>query len=120
MKRLRRLRGTTFRATVGMAAALAAGLGIARVPARAAGASVPPIRIENFRFEPPELVVERGSVVAWVNRDEELHAVVAADGSFASPGLDTDGRYTHAFDVPGRYEYRCALHPQMTGTIVVR
>lgn len=105
---------------IGPALAVAVGLGMAKVPAGAAAESAPVIRIENFRFEPIELVVEKGSSITWVNRDEEIHAVVAVDGSFSSPGLDTDARYAQEFDVPGTYAYRCALHPQMQGTIIVR
>jgi plastocyanin len=107
-------------ALLGPVLAVAAGLGIARSPAGASAEAAASIQIENFRFEPPELVVKKGSTVTWVNRDEEIHAVVAGDGAFSSPGLDTDVRYAHEFDEPGTYPYRCALHPQMKGTIVVR
>lgn len=102
------------------ALAVAAGLGLGQAPAGGADVPAPQVRIENFRFEPAEIVVTRGGTVTWVNLDEDLHAVVAADESFTSPGLDTDARYAHEFDAPGRYEYRCALHPQMKGTVVVR
>ena len=78
------------------------------------------VQIANFRFEPQTVEIPAGSSVTWRNGDEEIHAVVAADGSFASPGMDTDGTFTRAFPTPGTYAYRCALHPQMTGTIVVR
>jgi plastocyanin len=33
--------------------------------------------------------------------------------------LDTDQRFSHAFDAPGTYKYFCSLHPRMTGQIVV-
>jgi plastocyanin len=107
-------------ASLAAALAVAAGLAVSQTPAGGADVPAPQVRIENFRFEPAEIVVTRGGTVTWLNRDEELHAVVAADGSFASPGIDTDARYSHEFDAPGRYEYRCALHPQMKGTVVVR
>jgi len=35
-------------------------------------------------------------------------------------GLDSDQQFSYRFEKPGTYEYRCALHPQMTGTVVVR
>lgn len=120
MHRLQRLRARTAAARLGAALMLAIGVGSARLPAGAAAAPAPPIQIENFRFDPPELVVAVGSTVTWVNRDEELHAIVSEQGAFSSPGLDTDGSFAHEFDAPGRYEYQCALHPQMKGTIVVR
>jgi plastocyanin len=107
-------------ARLGAALTLATALGAAAAPSVDPLQSAPSIRIENFRFEPSKIVVERGSTVDWVNRDEEIHTILAVDGSFSSPGLDTDGRYAHEFDAPGTYTYRCALHPQMKGTIVVR
>ena len=78
------------------------------------------VSISNFRFQPDTLEVPAGTSVTWRNGDEEIHAVVAADGSFASPGMDTDQSFTHTFSAPGRYAYRCALHPHMSGVIVVR
>ena len=78
------------------------------------------VQIQNFRFDPATLEVPVGATVTWVNRDEEIHALVASDASFRSPGLDGDETYAHAFTAPGTYEYRCALHPQMVGRIVVK
>jgi plastocyanin len=78
------------------------------------------IQIQNFRFDPATLEVPVGTTVTWVNHDEEIHALVASDASFRSPGLDGDETYAHAFTAPGTYEYRCALHPQMVGKIVVK
>ena len=49
------------------------------------------VQIANFRFEPQTVENPAGSSVTWRNGDEEIHAVVAADGSFASPGMHTDG-----------------------------
>jgi plastocyanin len=91
-------------------------------PALARAGDVPPasVRIENFHFVPERIELPVGGSVTWTNADEELHALVAVDGSFHSPGLDTDGSYTHAFAAAGTYEYRCTLHPQMKGTVVVR
>jgi plastocyanin len=41
-------------------------------------------------------------------------------GLFASPGLDAGDVFSYRFTAPGTYSYFCALHPQMTGTIIVR
>jgi plastocyanin len=47
------------------------------------------------------------------------HRIVAVDQTFKSPVLDTDGKFTFAFDSRGAHEYFCSLHPKMTGRIVV-
>ena len=90
---------------------------------RAATASDPvtsQVEIRNFRFDPPTLVVPAGTTVTWINHDEEVHSLVAADGDFSSPGIDGDQQFSHRFEKAGTYEYHCGLHPQMKGTVVVR
>jgi amicyanin len=80
----------------------------------------PQIQIQNFRFDPPELEVPAGATVTWVNQDEEIHTVTSSQGLFSSPGLDSDQQFSYRFEKPGTYEYHCAVHPQMKGTVVVR
>jgi 3',5'-cyclic AMP phosphodiesterase CpdA len=84
---------------------------------RAAGERA--IAIDNFSFTPRELIVPAGASVMWTNKDDVPHNVVATNGQFRSPAIDTDERFSHAFDTTGSYEYYCSLHPKMTGRIVV-
>ncbi len=77
------------------------------------------VRIKDFKFEPATLEIAAGETVTWTNGDDEIHALVANDGSFHSGGLDGDATFAHTFTAPGTYPYRCTLHPQMSGTIVV-
>lgn len=80
-----------------------------------------PIDIRNFHFEPARLVVPIGTTVTWTNRDEEPHVVTSVGSGFrSSPALDTNDHYSATFRKPGTYAYFCSIHPQMTGTIVVR
>ena len=106
------------------------GSGTAAAPAPsqsavASGPEAPPpqpgnaITITNFKFNPQMLTVPAGTTVTWTNQDEEPHTVVAKDGSFHSPGLDTKGTYSFTFAKPGSYDYVCSIHPFMTGTVVV-
>jgi plastocyanin len=78
--------------------------------------------IDNFAFQPRQLTVAAGTRVTFVNRDDVPHTATstARPRAFDSGTLDTDGRFTHVFTTPGTYEYFCALHPRMTGTIVVK
>ena len=78
------------------------------------------VRISQYRFAPRELTVPRGAVVRWVNDDDEPHTVTSDGGAFASSGLDTHEQFTFTFDAAGTYPYHCALHPTMTGRVVVR
>jgi plastocyanin len=88
--------------------------------ATASGAPTAEIVIQNFRFDPPTLSVPVGATVTWINHDEEIHSLVSPQGGFSSPGLDSDQQFAFRFEKPGNYEYHCGLHPQMTGTVIVR
>ncbi|HWB51786.1 MAG TPA: plastocyanin/azurin family copper-binding protein [Stellaceae bacterium] len=80
------------------------------------------VTINNFEFQPPLVTVAPGTTVTWINRDEEPHTVLSADGgaTFKSPALDTDDKFAFTFDKPGTYKYFCSLHRHMVGTIVVK
>jgi plastocyanin len=107
--------------TLGLAeAAIFACLALGVRAATADGASPAQIVIQNFRFDPPTISVPVGTTVTWTNHDEEIHSLFSTQGGFSSPGLDSNQQFSFRFEKPGTYEYRCALHPQMTGTIVVR
>jgi amicyanin len=77
------------------------------------------VNITNFAFAPASLAVKLGDTVTWTNKDEEPHTVVADDGSFHSPGMDTNATYSFTFTNPGSFDYICSIHPFMHGTVVV-
>jgi plastocyanin len=85
-----------------------------------AAESAATVDISQFKFGPQELTVAPGTTVVWINRDQTIHNVVTRAGTLASPGLDTDDRYSFAFDHEGDYPYYCSLHPQMVGIVHVR
>jgi plastocyanin len=78
------------------------------------------IVIQNFAFEPSTLTVKVGEKVTWVNRDDEPHTATATDKRFNSKTLENGDRFSTEFTTPGTYKYYCALHPKMTGQIVVK
>ena len=87
-------------------------------PAAAPGKIV----IDNFAFEPRELTVPIGTEVTWVNHDDVPHTATstAKPKVFDSGTLDTDQTYSHVFTAAGEYEYFCAVHPKMTGKVIVK
>ncbi|MBD8898146.1 cupredoxin family copper-binding protein [Rhodanobacter sp. DHG33] len=107
-------------------ACLLPALAVLAMPAVAASSRSPaekPNRIEirNFMFTPKTLVVPVGARVEWINRDEEPHTVVSANGQFApSKALDSNDSYAATFGKPGTYVYYCTVHPFMTGTVIVK
>ena len=80
------------------------------------------IAIDNFAFKPATLTVAAGTTVTWVNQDDVPHTATASvkPRAFDSGTLDTDQKYSFTFKTPGTYAYFCAVHPHMTGQIVVK
>ena len=108
-----RVAARRFRAALAAVVVLA---GLAAPPALAADAQV---KIANFTFDPPTLTVKAGTTVTWVNADDIPHVVSEKDGKFRSSALDTDDKFSQTFSTAGTVEYFCAIHPHMTGKIVV-
>lgn len=77
------------------------------------------VSIDNFAFVPATLTVRMGSTVTWTNHDEEPHTIAANDGSFHSPGMGSQGTYSHTFPTAGTFDYVCSIHPFMHATVVV-
>jgi plastocyanin len=102
-----------------MTAALLVALLALGVPIRGAAAAPPTVHIHNYAFVPATLTVRAGTLVRFVNDDEEPHTATALDKSFDSKGLDTNDSYTYTFTKPGTIAYLCTMHPMMRGTIVV-
>src|SRR5438552_7391909 len=80
------------------------------------------IVIDNFTFDPPKLTISVGTKVTWVNQDEVPHTATstAKPRHFQSGTLDTEDKFSHRFTAPGTYDYFCAVHPKMTGQIIVK
>ena len=86
----------------------------------AAAANSAAVRIDNFNFTPPTLVVAPGTTVTWTNADDSPHTVREKDGKFKSAALDTDDTFSQTFTALGQYEYFCSIQPYMTAKIVVK
>ena len=76
------------------------------------------VSISGFAFDPATITISKGSTVTWVNNDAVAHTITGAD--FDSGTLDSGKSYSHKFDSAGTFEYHCAIHPSMKGTVVVQ
>jgi plastocyanin len=91
-----------------------------------AGASQPAstvtksVRITASAFSPAAVTINTGDAVKWTNRDTKNHQVVANNGAFVSPTLGPGKSYTRIFNTAGTYRYHDALHPSLTGRVVVK
>ena len=85
--------------------------------APAVGASA--IEIADFSFSGSRTATA-GAVVQVTNADGTAHTLTARDGAFDTGAVDAGT--TVAFiapGAPGTYDYFCAIHPSMTGSLVV-
>jgi plastocyanin len=66
-------------------------------------------------------VVVPGRKITVVNQDRAPHTVTARDNSFDT-GTIAGGQRAEitAPSSPGTYPYICAIHPSMTGTLLVK
>lgn len=90
-------------------------------PARAADATVEIVDVDTddlFAFRPSSTTVGLNGAVQWTNRSIAAHNVTFRDGP-ASSTLNTGDSYSRTFSTPGAYDYFCAFHPSMTGTVTV-
>jgi plastocyanin len=93
-------------------------------PATAAPVATPApgsgeVAILDFDFAPAVVQVPVGTTVKWINQGVAPHTVTAKDGSFDSGFLANKEAYTRQFPSEGTFEYLCAIHPAMVGTVVV-
>ena len=80
------------------------------------------VNISQMRFRPATIEVKAGETVTWRNDSGGMPHTVNTRGKRGprSGTLGSGQMFSHTFDEPGTYEYYCALHPSMTGTVVVQ
>jgi plastocyanin len=70
------------------------------------------------------LVIGVNNTVTWTNDDSVHHTVTTnaapPGGSFNSGNMNAGTTCTHTFSVAGTYQYDCAYHSWMTGTVTVK
>jgi plastocyanin len=76
------------------------------------------VAAKDNQFTPPDIQVTAGTTVTWTFDDRFVPHDVTGDG-FTSGDPRRSGTFTHAFDRPGTYDYRCTVHDGMDGRVVV-
>ena len=76
--------------------------------------------LANRAFSPDELDVAVGDTVTWTNTDSIAHTSTSDRSGWDSGVVAPGGRFSFAFQAAGTYQYHCAIHPGMVGTVVVR
>lgn len=82
-------------------------------------------------FSPATQEVKKGATVTWINEDKRTHFLTASDPNRTEPAHVAEDLLIHQllkqgetfqmrFDRPGTYDFYCAIHMEMRGTITVR
>lgn len=82
-------------------------------------AAATPVSIVDRSFAPEAIEVVASGAVTWSNDDTEGHTVTAVDGSFDSGIMTIGDEFSLTFEEVGSFDYFCAIHPEMTGTVTV-
>src|SRR5947207_15307301 len=77
------------------------------------------VKVTATAFSPASVTIKTTDAVKWSNTDTKAHQVVANNGAFASPTIGAGHSWTHRFNTSGTYRYHDALHPALTGKVVV-
>jgi plastocyanin len=105
--------------TVVLAAAAVLALAVTGA-SQPASTAIKSVAIRATAFKPATVTIATGDAVKWTNRDTKTHQIVANNGSFASPVIKPGNGYTHVFRAAGAFRYHDALHPTLTGKVVVK
>jgi plastocyanin len=114
----RRLIATLALAALLTLAGCATGMDGDAGPDAAPAKGVTEVQMHRERFTPAAVEVPAGTTITWRFSDGSVPHNVAGDG-FSSP-TESTGTFTHRFDRPGTYDYRCTLHSGMRGRVIVQ
>ncbi len=78
------------------------------------------VSIESSGFIKNNMTIAQGTKVRWTNKDAAAHTVTSDSGTFDSGNLSNGQTFDFTFSELGTFSYHCALHPEMTGTIIVK
>ncbi len=75
------------------------------------------VSIVDFGYLPGVVRIHVGQTVVWRNDGREEHDVTGAD--WHSGPMEPTVNYRQTFGVPGEFRFRCSIHPDMVGTLIV-
>jgi plastocyanin len=84
--------------------------------------ALPEVDVVDYGFSPAQKAIAVGATVTFVNQGSDGHDVTGngPGGDWRSGPLAPGEHYSHAFGLPGTYDYVCTIHPEMRGRIVVQ
>jgi plastocyanin len=83
-------------------------------------ASASSVSMAGRAFSPGTVTIAAGGSVTFRNDDDRAHTITADDGTFDSGPIGEGGTWKRTFKQGGTFSYLCAIHPEMTGEVVVK
>ena len=81
------------------------------------------VAMRDFRFQPAEIRVPRGTRITWVYCEPpglDPHTTTSDTGLWNAEFTSADDTFSRVFDQTGRFEYHCIPHESfMRGVIIV-
>src|SRR3989440_1951842 len=99
--------------------------GLVLVPLAASAANAPAQIVDcsgaaPWCFSPDPIRVTAGSTVTWMNNTAPRHTATSDTGAWTTGSIGPGGTSAAvAFPTAGTFPYHCAIHPSMTGTVIV-
>jgi plastocyanin len=76
------------------------------------------VNIKDFKYKPATIAINPGDRVVWANLDDVKHTATKG-GSFTTGKIKPGRAVAVKFAARGTYRYRCTLHDEMFGKVVV-
>ena len=78
--------------------------------------------MKDIKYVPQDITVAKGDKIEWTNSDQIEHTVTKDGGpgpDFDSGNIAPGKTYEQAFDTAGTIDYKCLIHPNQTGKVIV-
>ena len=71
-------------------------------------------------FSPNPITIKVGDTVSWTNNGSVTHTATSNTGAWDTGPIASGATSTAvSFNTTGSFAYHCAIHPSMTGTVIV-
>jgi len=77
------------------------------------------VTIDDKGYHPGKITVAQGTLVTWINNDTQPHTATAIGAFDSGPISPGGGRWTWTAAVPGTYQYKSLMNPNMAGEITI-
>jgi plastocyanin len=77
------------------------------------------VEIKQMKFEPAELLVQKGDTVIWINHDLVVHDVTEDPGQSWSSSRIPNGQ-SWSMVITKSTDYFCNIHQVMKGKVIVK